>query len=264
MHERHLDKKRYFAEQVYTTDRYVIPFISPFVSISEDLDVLEIGCGHGGNLKPFLDRGCRVTGLDVNPDDTRTAEGFLKEHPQYKRLRLVTEDIYHVPAESLGKFDLIVMKDVIEHIPDQERFMEFVKRFLNPDGRIFLGFPPWQMPFGGHQQVCENRLLSVTPYFHLLPGPLYSGLLRVGGEKPARIQELLEVKSTGISIERLQRILQSQGYEIEREEFFLINPNYEVKFGLKPRRQFWPLSTLPFFRNFLTSCCYYLVRQPAR
>jgi len=142
--------------------------------------------------------------------------------------------------------------------------MGFVKRFLRADGRIFIGFPPWQMPFGGHQQVCEHRLLSIAPYTHLLPYSVYEWILKRGGEKPARIDELLEVKRTGISIERLKRILRMQNYQIEREEFFLINPNYEVKFGLKPRKQIWPLTKLPFFRNFLTTCCYYLVRQTDR
>ncbi len=264
MHERHRDKQRYFNEQSYTTDRYVIPFVSPFLPVVEGIRVLEIGCGHGGNLKPFLDSGCVVTGLDVNSDDTTTADRLLHDHPHYNRLTLVTKDIYQVIADELGQFDLIVMKDVIEHIPQQERFMEFVKRFLKIDGRIFLGFPPWQMPFGGHQQVCENRLLSITPYTHLLPYSVYEWILKRGGEKPARIDELLEVKRTGISIERLRSILRLQNYQIEREEFFLINPNYEVKFGLKPWKQIWPLTKLPFIRNFLTTCCYYLVRQTDR
>ncbi len=261
MHERHRDKQRYFNEQSYTTERYVIPFITPYLKITENTHVFEIGCGHGGNLKPFLDRGCRVTGLDINPDDTATAEQFLRDHPQFNHLKLVTSDIYQMTTGEIGRFDLIVMKDVIEHIPDQKRFMGFVKQFLKPGGRIFLGFPPWQMPFGGHQQVCENRVLSLAPYIHLLPRKMYTGLLKLGGENTHRIQELLEVKDTGISIERLQTILQTEGYQVERSELFLVSPNYEVKFGLKPRRQAWPLSTIPFFRNFATTCCYYLVKQ---
>jgi SAM-dependent methyltransferase len=260
MHERHRDKQKYFNEQCYTTEHYVIPFLLPFLPLTEHTRVLEIGCGHGGNLKPFLDRGCMVTGLDVNPDDTTTAEHFLKDHQWYDRLRLLTIDIYQVVPEDVGRFDLIVMKDVIEHIHDQERFMGFIKRFLNTNGRIFLGFPPWQMPFGGHQQVCENRLLSVTPYIHLLPEPVYKWILTRCGESSHLITELLEVKQTGLSIERFRRILRSENYRIEREELFLINPNYKVKFGLKPRRQIWPLAKLPFLRNFLTSCCYSLVK----
>lgn len=39
------------------------------------------------------------------------------------------------------KFDLIILKDVIEHIPNQEKFIPYIKQFLKPGGRIFFGFP---------------------------------------------------------------------------------------------------------------------------
>ena len=262
MHERHTDKARYFQEQSLTTEKYVIPFISPFLPVVRDLEILEVGCGHGGNLKPFLDRGCRVTGLDINPDDTSTAAGFLTDYVNSGRLRLVTSDIYQVRPADIGVFDLLVLKDVIEHIPDQERFLGFVKQLLKPTGRIFFGFPPWQMPFGGHQQVCSNRVLSVAPYVHLLPRSIYSWLLRTGGETPYRVTELLEVKETGLSIERFRRILRTRNYRVEREQFFLIAPNYDVKFNLKPRQQLWLVSRLPFVRNFATTCVYALVQLP--
>ena len=57
MQERHRNRKLYFDEQVQTTERYVIPYIEAVYPLHEGLRVLEIGCGEGGNLKPFLDRG---------------------------------------------------------------------------------------------------------------------------------------------------------------------------------------------------------------
>ena len=55
-----------------------------------------------------------------------------------------------------NQFDVIILKDVIEHVPEQEKFVPYLKNFLKPGGQIFFGFPPWYMPFGGHQQVCKN------------------------------------------------------------------------------------------------------------
>ncbi len=94
--------------------------------------------------------------------------------------------IFHRP------FDLIILKDVIEHIHDQDAILSRLRNFLKPGGHIFFGFPPWQMPFGGHQQVLAHRLLSRTPYFHLLPVPLYRGILKAFGETPS-----LHPKHTG-------------------------------------------------------------------
>ena len=55
MQQRHKDRKQYFDEQVYTTEKYVIPFVNEFMPITKEMSILEIGCGEGGNMKPFLD-----------------------------------------------------------------------------------------------------------------------------------------------------------------------------------------------------------------
>jgi len=73
MHERHTDKQLYFKEQVYTTEKHVIPFIRKAAPIEAGMTVLEIGCGEGGNLKPFLDLGCRVTGIDISQSKIESA-----------------------------------------------------------------------------------------------------------------------------------------------------------------------------------------------
>lgn len=44
----------------------------------------------------------------------------------------------------------------------------------------------------------------------------------------------MEVKETGLSIERFERILKQDGYRIVKMQHYLINPNYEIKFRMKP------------------------------
>ena len=172
MQERHSNREKYFEEQVYTTEKYVIPFISEILQINKGKSILEIGCGEGGNLKPFLDLGSIVTGIDLSEGKIENAKQFFKNHPKNESLTLIAEDIY--AAQSLGQFDLIIMRDVIEHIHDQEKFMSYVTRFLKPDGKFFLAFPPWHNPFGGHQQICKSKILSNLPYYHILHKSFYS------------------------------------------------------------------------------------------
>ena len=226
--------------------------------VTPRIRVLEIGCGEGGNLLPFLDIGCIVTGIDLSENKINLAKTFLQNHPNYNQLTLITDNIYNA-AYLNESFDLIFMRDVIEHIPDQARFMHFVKLFLAPGGKIFLGFPPWQNPFGGHQQIINNRLFSKLPYFHLLPASLYRLLLSLFRIKKATKEALLEIKETGLSIERFEKILKKEGYLIDRKTFFLINPNYEVKFKIRPRKQSGLISGIPWVRNFFTTAAYYVV-----
>jgi len=260
MQERHLNRKKYFDEQIYTTENYVIPFISDFVKVDGNLRVLEIGCGEGGNLKPFLDKGANCVGVDLSEKKIENGKHFFAGHRFEKNLTLLAEDIYKV--NSLGEpFDLIIMRDTIEHIHDQAKFLGEVKKFLKSGGKIFFGFPPWQNPFGGHQQICESKVLSRLPYFHLFPSSVYAAILKIFGEPEARINALLEIKETGISIEKFFSILKTNDYKILKTEFFLFNPNYEIKFGIKPRKQFNFIARIPYLRNFFTTAIYVLVER---
>jgi len=156
---------------------------------------------------------------------------------------------------------LIILKDVVEHIPDQEKFIPYLKKFLKPGGYVYFGFPPWYMPHGGHQQVCSNKFLSILPWFHLLPTFIYKKFLQLFGENQFTIKELLEIKDTGISIERFERIVQKANYTIPAKTFYLINPIYRYKFGLQPRKQIKWIAAIPFIRNFFTTCVYYLIKN---
>jgi SAM-dependent methyltransferase len=260
MHERHSDKQLYFNEQVYTTERYVIPFLMESVGIRQGLKVLEIGCGEGGNLKPFMDLGCHVTGIDILESKIENARNFLQTHTNYDKAVFLAKDIYLAEEDLKDQYDIILMRDVIEHIHDQDRFMAYVKRFMKPGTVFFLAFPPWQNPFGGHQQVAENRILSKLPYYHLFPKSIYSLILKAGGESKSKIEAFLEIKETGISIERFEKILGKHEYKVIKKTFFFINPNYEVKFGMKPKKQLRLIAAIPFFRNFLITATYYLVK----
>ncbi len=80
MQERHINRGKYFEEQSFTTEKYVIPFIQTFKNIDEQTSVLEIGCGEGGNLAPFAKKGCkRVLGIDMSEKKIQNAHTFFKD-----------------------------------------------------------------------------------------------------------------------------------------------------------------------------------------
>ena len=281
MQERHKDRTIYFAEQEYTTKKYVIPFINDFLPINSDTTVLEIGCGEGGNLKPFLDLGCRCVGLDLSQKKIELGKQVFENHPNNSNLELFVENIYEVVVEQeekrreekrreLSPFDLIILRDVIEHIPNQAKFMEYVKQFLKPDGKIFFAFPPWHNPFGGHQQIAYSKI-SLVPFIHLLPKGLYRAILHffegdnfLAETNSTIVEELMDIKETGISIEKFRKILQQSNYIIDKEVLYFINPNYEIKFKLKPRQLFRILGLIPYLRNFYTTALYCVVSTQLR
>lgn len=258
MQERHINREQYFNEQAYTAKNYVIPFANNVIPINNNTSVLEIGCGEGGNLLPFLDLGCkRIVGVDLSEGKIDNAKKYFADHPNKNNIEFLFADIYEV--DNLGTFDFIMMRDVLEHIHDQEKFMNYVKKFLKPNGKFYLGFPPWVNPFGGHQQICKSKVLSKLPFFHILPAPIYKLILKGFGENENTIVNLLEVKTTAISINRFERILKKTGYKKDKRVFYLINPNYEIKFKLKPRKISKVIGAIPYFRDFLITTNYYLI-----
>jgi SAM-dependent methyltransferase len=258
MQERQFNRDQYFQEQSYTTEKFVIPYISDILPITSDIKMAEIGCGDGGNLKPFLDKGCSVVGIDLSGWKISQAEKSFENHRLKENLTLINKDIYEIRDNNNLKFDLIMVRDTLEHIPNQDLFLEHLKYFLKPDGKVFLAFPPWRMPFGGHQQMCESKFLSVLPYFHIFPNILYSLILKLFGESQDMIDGLMEVKETRISIRKFKQILFQRNYKIEKLTYFLINPNYEVKFKLKPRKLPIVLN-IPYLKDFFITTLYTVI-----
>ncbi len=260
MFEFHADRKRYFDIQVLNTEKYVIPFIEEKFRVMPGMRILEIGCGEGGVLKAFINKGCEGVGVELDAPRIEDARKFMVEDMAAGRVRFVVKDIYQVNVERDfgGLFDIVLLKDVIEHIHDQGKLIGWMKNFLKPGGIVFFGFPPWYMPFGGHQQICRSTI-SKLPYIHLLPRGLYKWILRRNKEP---VDELMEIRDTGISIERFEKICRKEGYVFLHHRHYLFNPIYEWKFGWKPRRQSALIKAIPFVRNFYTTCVYYII-QPA-
>lgn len=258
MFEFHTDKQRYFQMQADNARQYVVPFVEQYKPITAGMRVLEIGCAEAGVLKAFIEKGCVAVGVELEESRLVLAREFMKDELQKGVISFVSKDIYKVDIdkELHGKFDIIVLKDVIEHIHDQKKLIAWMKSFLKENGVIFFGFPPWQMPFGGHQQLMSKKWMSAMPYYHLLPMGLYKWILKQGKQDVAAFAE---IKETGISIERFERTANETGYKIVNKLHYLINPIYTYKFGWKPKKQLGLISSIPWVRNFFTTCVYYLI-----
>lgn len=259
MQERHSDRERYFDEQARTTEKYYIPYIRKCCPELPQ-EVLEVGCGEGGNLFSFAQLGCSVTGVDIAAGRIAEARKFFAKRGAEGTF--IASDIFKL-TELEHKFSLILVHDVIEHIDDKAGFLKGLKRYLAPGGVVFIAFPAWQMPFGGHQQIAHSKVVSHFPFLHLLPSPLYKGVLAAAGENEPTIRELMNIKHTRCPIEKFQAALYATGYRVVDRQLYFINPHYETKFGLKPRKLHGSLSVLPYVRNFFSTSCFYLV-QPER
>lgn len=258
MQERHINRKKYFKELSITSKRYFMPYIQHWRMIDTKMKVLEIGCGDGGNLLPFSEMGCNTIGVDMAISRIEDAKKFFKEINA--KGEFIASDIFKL-KELERNFDIIICHDVFEHITQKELFLSNLNKYLKPQGIVFMSFPAWQMPFGGHQQICKSRVLSHFPFIHLFPASLYRLLLKYFGENESCIKELLSIKKTGVSIELFEKLVKKANLRILNRQLWLINPHYEVKFGLSPRKLSKEISHIPYLRNFVSTSCFYILKR---
>lgn len=253
----HRDRSAKFDQQYLSAKKHVVPFIETTDDVNRK-SVLEIGCGEGGNLKAFLERGCTCLGVDLSAPKITYANRTFRNEIEHGRISFVTSDIYdpEVSRSLHHRFDIVVIRDTLEHIYDHERILRQIGAFLREGGVLFVAFPPWCMPFGGHQQMAHSTL-GKLPYYHLLPRSVYRGLLKLYGERADNWTALVD---TRISINYFEKLLRRTGYRKLRRQFYLINPIYEQKFGLRAVRQLPLLADLPWIRDFVTTACYYIAR----
>ena len=195
MQERHFNRKAYFDEQRATCKEFYLPYIQQAITLDADTRILEIGCGEGGNLAPFAEMGCQTTGIELLSWRVEQARAFFQS--ENLQGTFIAANIFDIDRHDMT-FDVVILHDVIEHIVEKDRLLKQLHRFLKPDGVVFIAFPAWQMPFGGHQQICRSSLLSHFPFIHLLPTSLYRLVLRASGESNDCINELLSIKQTHI------------------------------------------------------------------
>jgi 2-polyprenyl-3-methyl-5-hydroxy-6-metoxy-1,4-benzoquinol methylase len=259
----HSDRSLYFEQQYTNTKKYIVSFIDEVYKLKPDMEVLEIGCGEGGVLKAFIDAGMKGVGVDLHTYKFDLALQYLDEDVKEGRISLINKDIYspELHEQFIGRFDLIILKDTLEHIFDQEKLIGYLRDFLKESGMMFLAFPPWNMPFGGHQQMCSSKFLAFMPYYHLLPTTIYKALLKSFNEDEQLIEELLDIKKTQISLQRYKRIIKEKGFKTIKEQLYFINPNYEIKFNMRPRLLNKFIGTIPYLRDFVTTTIYSLIQK---
>jgi SAM-dependent methyltransferase len=244
--------EKHFIEQKNHARSYLIPYLEQHLPGFPCLSVLEVGCAEAGFLDALRDRGIRAQGLELEPGRIALAK------TRNPNLEILAGDI--TDPGVVGKlgttFDLIVMRDVIEHVPDKAAAFRNLRALLKSEGLLYITFPPRFSPFGGHHQNGKT-LLRKIPYLHLFPRAVIRILGRFTGESPHIIESAIRNYRIGLSISRFEALCRTSGFRPKVKELFLFRPVYRTRMGIKPRR----LPDLPLIREFLTLGCECLLKR---
>lgn len=164
--------------------------------------LLDMGCSSGIFLDIAREYGYSTYGVELN----RSEFAIARE----KRHKVYNEGIEDCKFE--GKFDVITLWDVFEHLKDGSRFLQLFRKLLAPDGFVFIQTPsPASLAARIMREQCN----------------MFDGLEHVNLYTPDTITRLADLN--GYCVKRLETVIP----EMHVLENFL---NYEPPY-LGNRRQ---------------------------
>jgi SAM-dependent methyltransferase len=97
--------------------------------------VLELGCGVGRGIEILQDRAESYTAIDKNKS---LLETLARKYP---KVNFVHANIPPFKGVSDNSFDTVVTFHVIEHIKDDQKFVDEIYRVLKPGGMALISTP---------------------------------------------------------------------------------------------------------------------------
>jgi SAM-dependent methyltransferase len=248
----------YFDYQRRVGKEAVIPWLAQRLPL-EGIAVGDFGAHEGGVVDALRETGRVRSAIGFELSEEVVARSHFVPDEDF---RLEVADVTALASESHA-FDLILLHDVLEHVPDYERALAAVRQLLIPGGHAFISFPPYLSPFGGHQQLAHG-LARVMPYVHFLPSPVFFRVARPAANEymsaEGSREDMESVRRTRLTLAKAERAFARAKFELVDRELFLVRPEYTIRYGMKVRHASF-LATVPGLRELVVNGAFYLLRR---
>jgi SAM-dependent methyltransferase len=129
--------------------RVLADLIARRIALPQDARLLEIGCGTGHNFA-MLERFGRIDAIELDERARALAAERLGRPVGDARL----PDLEGVPE---GKYHLIALLDVLEHVDEDVASLRSIARRLAPGGRILITVPAYPWMWSAHDAAHHHK-----------------------------------------------------------------------------------------------------------
>jgi SAM-dependent methyltransferase len=168
--------------------------------------VLDFGCGRGYQAAALATvYGCRVTGLDTNPNTLEYARSVNgKWSPRF------------IERLDDAQYDVVISLNAMEHFDDPATVLADMGRALLPAGKILITFgPPWFAPYGSHMHFfCKIPWLNL-----LFPEAAVMSVRSRYKHDGAHHYEEVESGLNKMSLAKFERLVRTSGLKIVRRHY---------------------------------------------
>jgi SAM-dependent methyltransferase len=255
------DWETYYRRYQRTLAReYLIPIFSRWGVDLKGKKLLEVGCGNGGCAAEFSRAGCHVVMMDI---DERLV-GLAGEHNDREGVtaEAFAGDVRNeaAPFWRRGPFDIVMFRDVMEHLERPAAVLRIVRRFLSPVGVVLVVFPPYYSPYGAHQQILPRKKFlfvpyNKLPYIQMLPERMFLRLVR--GEGPSN-EEVARLSTIRLTIRKFEKEIREAGFVEREKRTYLSRPSFALRYGL-PVVDAGILGRVPLVAEAAVTAVYYLL-----
>jgi len=254
--------ERYRRYQITLAERFLLPTLARWGVPVDGKRVLEVGSGDGGCAAAFARAGARVSAFDVDARLVDIAAALDRRENAGVRLYVGDVGDAAAPFWEDGPFDVVLMRDVVEHIADLALALANVRARLAPGGAVFVVFPPYYSPYGAHQQILPRRTFAGVPYnklpyLHLLPDALFARI--AAGEAPSQ-REVMRLRGIRLTLAGFERRAGEAGLRVRRKQLYLSRPSFALRYGL-PVVRAGILGSVPGLRELVVTAGYFLLES---
>lgn len=210
-----------------------------------DKNVLDLGCGWGGETVALSEKSNFVVGVDIEFESLKIARKFAYKKGRQKNTYFV-QGLANILPFSERFFDLVYTNDVFEHLSEPSQVFKEIFRTLKPGGKLVVQFGPlFYSPFGYHMQWALT-----IPWIHLiLPLRTIVEIRNAYRHPPIKANSWIDLGLNKMTSHRFKSIIKNTGFVIQFYQELAIK---NLKFLLK----------IPIIRNLFLFGIYAVLSKP--